>query len=275
VFLAGRISKGDKASLTAFEQLFGIFSTGSLAVFVATSDYVPSASPLVDTLESTVARLGFGASGVEVEFARFDDLEVALAAVDAQELFFEVKPAFAGVVAAMERRGKQNESVWDGILVRALRRRAAHKTVPYIERPPLDELLAEHKALKDENSDFVRYTSDFSSLSLGAAAVNTLVTADSSRPGVEDDFLRDYEVSVFRLTAERPPRMCKKGLHSVPLSFDYCGECKEFFDDVYFCRFCNTPTSKSLALKFLCRGRFSFSPCDVHGRHAARGRAQR
>ena len=169
----------------------------------------------------------------------------------------------------MERRGKQNESVWDGILVRALRRRAAHKTVPYIERPPLDELLAEHKALKDENSDFVRYTSDFSSLSLGAAAVNTLVTADSYRPGVEDDFLRDYEVSVFRLTAERPPRMCKKGLHSVPLSFDYCGECKEFFDDVYFCRFCNTPTSKSLALKFLCRGRFSFASCDVHGRHAA------
>jgi hypothetical protein len=162
VFLAGRISKGDKASLTAFERLFGIFSTGSLAVFVATSDYVPSASPLVDTLESTVARLGFGASGVEVEFARFDDLEVALVTVDAKELFFEVKPAFAGVVAAMERRGKQNESVWDGILVRALRRRAAHKTVPYIERPPLDELLAEHKALKDENSDFVRYTSDFS-----------------------------------------------------------------------------------------------------------------
>lgn len=67
VFLAGRISKGDKASLTAFERLFGIFSTGSLAVFVVTSDYVPSASPLVDTLESTVARLGFGASGVEVD----------------------------------------------------------------------------------------------------------------------------------------------------------------------------------------------------------------
>ena len=41
---------------------------------MATSDHVPSASPLVDTLKSAVTRLGFGAPGVD-DFGLFGDLQ--------------------------------------------------------------------------------------------------------------------------------------------------------------------------------------------------------
>ena len=59
--------------------------------------------------------------------------------------------------------------------------------------------------------------------------------------------------------------MCPKGQHQhqIPMSFDYCGECAVFFDDTYFCKLCNTPTNKDLALWGLCHGRFALVPCDV------------
>jgi hypothetical protein len=93
VFLEGRIAKGDTVALTALERLCGIFNMGNLAVFVATSDYALSASPLVGALDTAVVRLG--APGVEIEFDKFDGLKSALAAVDAQELFFTVKSLLA------------------------------------------------------------------------------------------------------------------------------------------------------------------------------------
>jgi hypothetical protein len=233
---------------------------------------VPSASPLVDDLDATCRLLHFGPVGGGPIFDSFDALVAALAAVDAQELFFEVKPVFACIVGAMERSGRHNEVTWDGLLVQALRRRATNKTVAFIDRPPLDELLAALSALKDTNSDFARYAEDFGSMSLhGHALVNT-VTSPAAVPCLsagggllENDYMRDFELQVYRVSADRPPRMCKQGLHLVPISFDYCGECAEFFDDVYFCKTCQTPTSKSLAMKYMCRGRFSFVPCDIDG----------
>ena len=42
---------------------------------MATSDHVPSVSPLVDTLESALTRLGFGAPGADVKFDLFGDLQ--------------------------------------------------------------------------------------------------------------------------------------------------------------------------------------------------------
>ena len=81
--------------------------------------------------------------------------------------------------------------------------------------------------------------------------------------GYFDDYQRDYEVAAYRVGVVRPPRVCPKGLHEVPSSFDYCGQCGEFFPDTYFCRLCNTPTQKSLAERGLCRGRFAFTPCDA------------
>ena len=282
VFLAGRVAKGDALAFTEFERLFGVFSVGHLAVFAATSDYLPSASPLVDALDLTCLRLHFGGPGCDPSYDTFADLVAALAAVDAQDLFFEVKPVFASVVGAMERCGRRNEVEWDTILVKALRSRNAHKTVAYIDRKPLDALLASLIVLKDLSYDYARNTSDFGALDMGApVAVHTPTTsAPAGAPtacwgvNLEDDFVRDCELRVFRVSAERPQRMCKKGLHSAPLSSDYCGDCAEFFDDVYFCELCNTPTTTSLALRCMCRGRFSFSPCDVDGTYAAQRKAR-
>ena len=95
---------------------------------------------------------------------------------------------------------------------------------------PLDELLAELKALKDENSDFVRYTSDMGGMLLGAAAVNTLVSANCYHPGVEVDYMRDYEVSVYRLAAEWGGRPACVRRACIPCrSTSNCGECKNNF----------------------------------------------
>ena len=129
--------------------------------------------------------------------------------MDSQDLFFEVKPVFASVVGAMERCGRRNEVEWDTLFVKALRSRNAPKTVAYIDREPLDALLASLTVLKDLSNDYARYTSDFGALSMGAsAAVHTLTTsAPAGAPAacwgvnLEDDFVRDYELSVFRVSA--------------------------------------------------------------------------
>ena len=266
VFLAGKILKGELCEFSPLERLFGIYSVGHLAVFAATVDYVPGESPIVTALLDASERLSFGPRGGELTFTSYAALVAALAEADSQELFFDVKHMFSTVVGAMEAYGKNKDQAWDGLLITEMRRGASFKARAAIAREPLDELMAALTALHEEHNDFARHSSRFDSLTLGAmGTVNTVLSATEPASwggsggcgGYFDDFQRDFD-NVYRLGVSRPPRMCPKGLHTVPSSFDYCGECAVFFPDTYFCRTCNTPTQKELAVRGLCRGALRF-----------------
>ncbi len=274
----------ETVTFTPFERLFGVFSVGNLAVYCATVDYVPGPSPVVEDHTAKALALTFGMRGGPLEFTSFAALKEALAAVDAQELFFDVKDLFNTAVDAMEMFGQRNDA-WDACLKRALRQRAAFRAVAAIPREPLDELFSELNVFHDDHNDYARLSSRAAALSLGAPrsvhrlaidATPTIVTAapddlspDAWHRGYFDDYARDYELNAFRVAADRPPRMCPKGQHQIPMSFDYCGECAVFFDDTYFCKLCNTPTKKDLALRGLCRG-WPLRACPVRRRQQAR-----
>ena len=204
----------------------------------------------------------------------------ALAKVDAQDLFFDVKLMFTSVVGAMESYGKNKDAAWDGLLITEMRRSASFKARAAITRDPLNELMSALAVFHEEHNDFARHSSHLAGLSLGSSgAVNTVLSAAEAAPcwgggGYFDDFARDFD-SVYRVGLVRPPRMCPKNLHDVPPSFDYCGDCGLFFPDTYFCRTCNTPTQKSLAERGLCRGRFAFAPCDADDTAFAARRAKK
>jgi hypothetical protein len=127
VFLVAKIMGGTACNFTPAERLFGIYSVGHLAMYAATEDYVPSESPVLKTLVDAADGLFFGTRGEGLKFDTFAILVSQLAAVDSQELFFDVKQLHALVVDKMEAYGRRQEAAWDVLLMAEMRQRAAFR----------------------------------------------------------------------------------------------------------------------------------------------------
>jgi hypothetical protein len=177
VFLVAKIMGGTACNFTPAERLFGIYSVGHLAMYAATEDYVPSESPVVKALVDAADALTFGTRGGGLEFDTFAILVSKLAAVDSQELFFDVKQLHASVVGAMESYGKRQEAAWDVLLMAEMRQRAAFRARSSIERGPLDVLLGKLTVIQEEHFDFARHSSLPVKSAAGPRGVNTVTQA--------------------------------------------------------------------------------------------------
>ena len=104
VFLAEQIDAGLVCHFTPCEAMYGIFSIGCLAAYVATLHYVSGEAPLVAALMSLARLLDFGAKGTTVSYTKYSHFVDALNEVDRFELVFDIKAVVGLVVDALKKK---------------------------------------------------------------------------------------------------------------------------------------------------------------------------
>ena len=274
VFLAEQIDGGLMCHLTPLEAMFGVFSIGCMAAYVATLKYVSGEAPLVTAFMALTRTLCFGPAGRDKSvnyhhsYAAFVD---ALSEVDRYELVFDIKAVVTLLADALNLKGPRGSLRWDANLMAALRKKNDLVQAQFAVREDLDFLLRELTAMRRYQEDFRHLqgtkpdntSTMYAALKAAEEIVARAQVANSIQHELPDHFDDHITACSVRKWANRP---CKSGKHDVPLNTDFCGECGEFVDGIVICPICQSPKRKQQdsSKKQLCRGRFNLVPCNFN-----------